>query len=629
MVQSAPVVLTPLNTVGAALLAIALGQSIPSWAHDADPVAATARIDTEPATAQQLSANAALDRLFAEDARATMTLDPLAALEQGHHVPISQFALLFTPALATRQREANTRALMALGQIDRSRLDPARRISHAVFEETKRNEQALLSAEMQALTAVQPFNHFGGFHIAYPELSASGSGTSLNTAADYDLLIARHRALRQVFGQAIARFREGMALGVTEPRLIVDNMIVQIDGLLAQPIARSPFMSPAQHFPEGIAAPERARIARELAAVTQGDVYPAYRALRRFLADEYRPAAREQVGLSALRGGDQLYRQLARYHTTLDLDPATVHQLGLDEVARIQARMDQVKQELGFEQPVRAFFDTIRTDPRFHPRTEEQLAEGFRAVGRKVDALAPQYFLQVPKTPLQIQSYPAYRAKFEAGGSYAQGSADGAQPGVFFFNTYDLKSRFLTGITTLYLHEGAPGHHFQISLAQENTALPDFQRFGGNTAYIEGWALYAETLGYEMGLYQEPMQHWGTLDDEMLRAMRLVVDTGLHTKGWSREQAVDYMLANSGMGRSDAQAEVDRYIANPGQALAYKIGALTIQRLRKEAEAALGNRFDIRLFHDQMLGSGALPMPVLEDKVRRWIAAGGRAGYLR
>jgi uncharacterized protein (DUF885 family) len=191
---------------------------------------------------------------------------------------------------------------------------------------------------------------------------------------------------------------------------------------------------------------------------------------------------------------------------------------------------------------------------------------------------------------------------------------------VFYYNTYDLPSRFLTGITTLYLHEGIPGHHFQISLAQENTALPDFQRFGGNTAFVEGWALYAETLGYEMGFYKDPWQHWGTLDDEMLRAMRLVVDTGLHTKGWSREQAIDYMLANSGMGRTDATAEVERYIAIPGQALAYKIGALTIQRLRKKAESELGPRFDVRAFHEQVLGSGALPVAVLEAKIDRWIA---------
>ena len=220
-----------------------------------------------------------------------------------------------------------------------------------------------------------------------------------------------------------------------------------------------------------------------------------------------------------------------------------------------------------------------------------------------------------------IAPYPAYRGRYEAGASYDDGAPDGTRPGTFWFNTYDLPSRFLTGMTTLYLHEGVPGHHFQISLAQENAALPDFQRFGGNNAFVEGWALYAETLGYPMGLYRNPAQHWGTLDDEMLRAMRLVVDTGLHADRWSREQAVAYMLANSGMGRSDAEAEVDRYIADPAQALSYKIGALTIQRLRAEAEAALRARFDIRAFHGVVLGSGALPLPVLEAKVREWILA--------
>lgn len=613
--------------MGAALLATAMVHPAPLLAHEAS--LAPARLDAAPAKATQLSANAMLDRLFAEDARQTMALDPLGALEQGQRVSIQQFTLLFTPELARRRREANARTLATLARIDQARLDPGHRISYAVFEDTKRKEQALLRPEVQALTAVQPFNHFGGFHIAYPELSGPGTAAALTSVADYDQLIARHRELDHVFSQAIARFREGMASGVTAPRLTVDNMIVQIDGLLAQPVDQSPFMGPVRQFPDSIPASERSRISDELTSATQREVYPAYRALRRFLAEEYRPVAREQVGLSAIAGGDQLYRLLARYHTTLDLDPSAVHQLGLNEVAQIKARMVAVKQELGFDGPLGAFFDHIRTDPRYHPRTEEELAEGFRAVGRRVDALAPQYFLNLPRTPLNIQPYPAYRAKFEAGGSYAQGTADGAQPGVFFFNAYDLKSRFLTGVSTLYLHEGAPGHHFQISLAQENTALPDFQRFGGNTAYIEGWALYAETLGYEMGFYKDPMQHWGTLDDEMLRAMRLVVDTGLHTKDWSRDQAVDYMLANSGMGRSDAEAEVDRYIANPGQALAYKIGALTIQRLRKEAEASLADRFDIRLFHDQVLGSGALPMPVLEAKVRRWITAGGPAGYLR
>lgn len=581
---------------------------------------ATAKIDVAP-TPPEISANVALDRLFAADLHQSLALDPLGALQQGKRVPTSQFLLLFTPQLALERREANNRLLGELGNIPPDQLDEGHRISRAVMLDAKQTEHALLSPESLALTEVQPFNHFGGFHVSYPELSSPGSGLVLENAGDFELLIERHRALPKVFDAAIARFREGMSAGTTEPRLTVDNMITQIDALLAQPVDRSPFMSAARSFPEGMTQAQRNQMRHDLHDVTAKVVYPAYRNLRRFLAEEYRPVARETVGLSALPGGMALYRRLVRMNTTLDLDPAAVHELGLGEVARIQRDMDRVKGELGFTGPLRDFFDHIRTDPKYHPRTEAELSEGFRAIGRKVDALAPRYFLHLPRTPLQIQSYPPYRAKFEAGGSYAQGSPDGRLPGTFFFNTYDLKSRFLTGIATLYLHEGAPGHHFQISLAQENTALPDFQRFGGNTAYIEGWALYAETLGYQMGFYKDPMQHWGTLDDEMLRAMRLVVDTGLHTKGWSRNKAVDYMLANSGMGRSDAEAEVDRYIAIPGQALSYKIGALTIQRLRKEAEAALGSRFDIRQFHDQVLGSGALPMQVLEAKVRRWIAA--------
>jgi uncharacterized protein (DUF885 family) len=275
---------------------------------------------------------------------------------------------------------------------------------------------------------------------------------------------------------------------------------------------------------------------------------------------------------------------------------------------------------LGYKGTLHEFFEHVRTDPQFHPASRKELEQGFARIGREVAQQIPLLFSHEPKTPLLIQPYPAYREKFEPGGSYQQGSADATRPGIFYFNSYDLPSRFLTGMTTLYLHEGAPGHHFQISLAQENETLPEFQRFDGNNAFVEGWALYAETLGYDMGLYKDPRQHWGTLDDEMLRAMRLVVDTGIHAQGWSREQAIDYMLANSGMGRTDATSEVERYIANPAQALSYKIGALTIQRLRQRAERELGAEFDIRVFHDQVLDSGALPLPVLEEKIDNWIA---------
>ena len=267
------------------------------------------------------------------------------------------------------------------------------------------------------------------------------------------------------------------------------------------------------------------------------------------------------------------------------------------------------------------FFDHLRTDPKLKLKSREALTQGYYAIGKAVDTKLPEFFSIVPKAKLDIRPYDPTIEKFQAGGSYEQGTPDAKRPGTFYFNAYDLPSRTTPGMTTLYLHEGSPGHHFQISLAQENEALPPFMRFGGNTAYVEGWALYAETLGYDMGFYNDPYQRFGTLSDEMLRAMRLVVDTGIHSKGWTREKSIAYMLAHSDMGKTDATAEVERYIAIPSQALAYKIGALTIQRLRKHAMDELGDKFDIKQFHAQVLMTGALPLAILEKKIDAWIAA--------
>ena len=598
--------------------ALALLTTTPLHAAEASPAATAA-------------ADAQLDQFFAEQERSGAALDPIGSLERGEPVRAEQLRLLYTPSLAARRRALNARALARLAQFPPERLDPAHRISLEVFRAMKLEERDELRPEIEAITSVQPFDHFGGFHIEYAGIASGAGAQPFRTVTDYEATLARNKAFATVLDNAILRFREGLAGRETEPRLTVQNMIAQIDALLAQPLDKSPFLEPVNAFPKSFDTATRVRLANDYRAVLTHDVLPAYKRLRGFLHDEYLPAARVSVGLSAMPGGPALYRQLVRAHTTLDMPPAQIHQLGLDEVARIHAEMAGVSHQMGFAGPLSAFFDHIRNDPRYHPQSAGQLSDGFRKIGHAVDEAAPRYFLHMPRTPLSIQAYPEYRAKFEAGGSYSEGAADASRPGTFFYNTYDLKSRFLTGVTTLYLHEGAPGHHFQISLAQENESLPDFQRFGGNTAYVEGWALYAETLGYEMGLYTDPWQHWGTLDDEILRAMRLVVDTGLHMSGpakdgnsnWSREQAIDYMLANSGMGRSDATAEVERYIANPGQALAYKLGALTIQRLRKQSETALGKSFDIRQFHEEVLDSGALPLPVLEAKIDRWIARGG------
>jgi uncharacterized protein (DUF885 family) len=343
--------------------------------------------------------------------------------------------------------------------------------------------------------------------------------------------------------------------------------------------------------------------------------------MRDFLQNEYLAHARDGVGLMYMKGGNALYRYEVQSTTTLPMSPEQIHELGLKEVARITKDFEAVRQQVGFTGDLHAFFDYMRTSPKFAPKSREQLQNDFYRIKKAVETKVPQFFSMVPRTQLVIRAYPAYREKFEAGGSYDAGSADGSRPGTFYFNAYDLPSRFTWEETTLFLHEGEPGHHFQISLAQENSKLPNFMRFGGNTAYVEGWALYAETLGYPMGFYDDPYQRFGTLNDEMLRAMRLVVDTGIHSKGWTRDQAIAYMLANSGESKTDATAEVERYIAIPSQAVAYKIGSLTIQRLRDEARAKLGPKFDIREFHAQILGSGALPLSILEAKIDRWIAA--------
>jgi len=421
--------------------------------------------------------------------------------------------------------------------------------------------------------------------------------------------------------RAIGRFREGMASGVVQPKLVVRNVIEQLTLQLAQGVEGSTFYGPVKTFPEGISAADQARLRAAHAAVIRDEIRPAYVRLRDFLKNEYLPVAREGVGLVHMKGGPDLYRFLIEQNTTLPLTADYVHNLGLSEVARIKSEMETVKNRVGFKGTLPQFFEHIRTDPKFKPESKAWMTARYYEIGRKVDERIGELFSTLPKSKLEIRPVPDYREKTDAGGSYQAGTPNGSRPGVFYYNTYDLPSRTTPGMETLYLHEGAPGHHFQISLAQENEALPNFMRFGGNTAFVEGWALYAETLWDELGMATDPYQRYGGLDDEMLRAMRLVVDTGIHSKGWTRDQAIQYMLANSAMGKTDATAEVERYIAIPGQALAYKLGQLKILELRARAEKALGSRFDIREFHEQVLMTGALPLTVLDQKIDDWIAS--------
>lgn len=598
------------------------GDRISSSADLVTAAAQDAAPDTrEPAGADQ-SAHDRLFALFADADEASLKLNPTSAIGRGDLRYADKLTYALTDEYIAALKANAEGNLARLEAIDRDSLDETDRIAWDVFAYNQKQALKGLTPERLALTEVRPLNHFFGFHNSYPTFASGKGSAPFKTVADYENSNARHREYAAFIDRAIGKFREGMASGVIETKLTIGNVVQQLDTQLALPVEKSPFWGPIDAFPADFPAADKARLTAETRTAL-GEVYAANTRLRDFLKGEYLPVARTSVGLSQMKGGPELYAALIESTTTLPLTADYLHNLGLSEVARIRSGMEQVKQEVGFKGTLAQFFDYIRTDPKFKMPTREALTEGYYAIGKKVDALVPQYFSLVPKTKLEIRPYEPFREKFEAGGSYNSGTPDGSRPGVFYFNAYDLPSRTTPGMTTLYLHEGAPGHHFQISLARENAALPAFMRFGGNTAYVEGWALYAETLGYPMGLFDDPYQRQGTLDDEMLRAMRLVVDTGLHAKGWSRKQAIDYMLANSAMGRTDATAEVERYIAIPSQALAYKVGALTIQRLRKKAEDALGPKFDIRRFHAEILNTGALPMPVLEAKIDRWIAAGG------
>ncbi|QJB70036.1 DUF885 domain-containing protein [Parasphingorhabdus halotolerans] len=584
--------------------------------------AATAAADAaqEQAKPAKMTEGEKMKALFARSDEENLKRNPIGALFRGDQRYADQLGDYISDAYFAGEKAAEAAELAALMKIDRTKLSASDKIAYDVFKRDK--EQALkgYSDEIMALTVVRPLNHFSGFHTFYPDFASGKGAAPFKTVKNYEDNLKRHKQFVTIFDRSVGRFREGMDSGVVETKLTITNVIEQLATQIGLGLEKSPFMGPVQNFPEDFSEADKKRLTAEYEVATK-DIFASFQRMHDFLKTEYLPVAREEVGLSAMKGGEVLYENMIENTTTLPLKADYIHDLGLSEVTRIKTEMEEIKDEVGFEGSLSEFFTYLRTDAKFHPKSRESLTQRYYDMGKTVDAKIGTLFKVLPKSPLEIRPYDEAVEKFQAGGSYQSGTPDGSRPGIFYFNAYDLPSRNTSGITTLYLHEGAPGHHFQISLAQENEALPNFMRFGGNTAFVEGWALYAEKLGYDMELYNDPYQRFGHLDDEMLRAMRLVVDTGLHSKSWTREQAIQYMLDNSSMGKTDATAEVERYIAIPSQALAYKIGALTIQRLRAKSEKALGDRFDPREFHDQVLNTGALPMTVLEKKIDDWIAS--------
>jgi|KBSMisStandDraft_5_1062788.scaffolds.fasta_scaffold23090_3 uncharacterized protein (DUF885 family) len=574
-----------------------------------------------PAAAAQASAHDRLFKVFKDSDEASLQRNPVQALFRGDLRYADRLGDLFSDAHYQAEKAAAEQDLAALHTVPRDQLSATDQIAYDVFENQTEETLKGFQPDLLTITEALPMNHFFGIHTEYPTIAGGQGAAPFKTVADYDNNLKRNRDFAANIDEAIRQWKKGEAEGIVDTKLTVRNMIEQLDNQLKMKPEDSPYWGPIKDFPASIGTGDRARLTNEYRTSLTTVVYPALQRMHDFLANEYLAHARDGQGLMYMKGGDKYYRYLIEGTTTEPLDPEQVHQLGLSEVARITKGFEEIQSEVGFKGTLREFFDYMRTSPKFQPKSKEELEQGFAAVKRKVEAKVPQFFSQVPRAGLVIRPYPPYREKFEAGGSYEQGTPDGSRPGTFYFNAYDLPSRSTWEETTLFMHEGEPGHHFQISLAQEDPNLPAFMRFGGNTAYVEGWALYSESLGYPMDMYGDPYQRFGNLNDEMLRAMRLVVDTGIHSKGWTRDQSIQYMLDHSGESKTDATAEVERYIAIPSQALAYKIGQLKITELRDKAKAALGPKFDIREYHAQVLDTGALPLPILEKKIDSWIAA--------
>jgi uncharacterized protein (DUF885 family) len=561
------------------------------------------------------NADAALESLVEEYFETQLELSPMSATAIGDSRYDDRLDESTTPGFREKVLGLQRAFLDRARRIDAAALSASSRITYDIF--VSEREHAL--AGQRFPEELMPFNQMSGLPM---DLAVYGSGSGpqpFATAKDYDRFLERMRQFPRWADGAIALMREGMARGITVPRPAMAKVLPQLREIVTTDLADNIFWSPIESMPAGIGKADRERIRAAYRAALTSEVMPAYRRLADFIERDYLPAARTTVGWTDLADGADWYRWRVRDATTMDMPPGEIHALGLAEVARIRGEMMAVKQQVGFTGDLDAFFRHLEEDPRFYFTNEQDLLEAYRDVKHHIDALLPKMFADFPKADYEIRAVEPFRAASAAGASYQSPSADGKRPGIFYVNTYNLKAQPRFGIETLSLHEAAPGHHFQISIQQELDDMPRFRRFNNYVSYAEGWALYAESIGKELGLFTDPYQWYGRLSDEMLRAMRLVVDTGLHTQGWTREQAIRYMLDNSSLAESDVTAEVERYIVWPGQALGYKLGQLHISALRSRAQARLGEAFDVRTFHSQVLRDGAVPMDVLTAKIDRWI----------
>ncbi len=558
------------------------------------------------------SDDARLNRLFEIDWDYNMTEYPEFATEVGYPGQNRRWTDSSLEAIERRKREMSA-PLEVIKSIDPAKISARNQSNYALFKRRLEHEVEGNRFKEEYLAISQ----LGGVQQEVPQMFENMPRRSV---ANYEDILERLRGVPTVVRQTMVLLKKGLETGITPPRITLRDVPQQAKSQTEHDPKKNPIFHVFLEMPDEIPAAEQERLRREAALILTTKVVPAFEELHEFLVKTYLPGARQGIAATDLPDGKAWYAFNIRERTTTSLTPEEIHNIGLSEVKRIHAEMEQVIKETGFKGSFEQFLRFLRTDPRFYYKDPESLLAGYRDIVKRVDPELIKLFGKLPRLPYGVQAVPAYSEKSQTTAYYMGGSLKAGRPGYFCANTYDLKTRPKWEMEPLSLHESVPGHHLQISLAQEMEGMPEFRKHEEYTAFVEGWGLYAESLGGELGLYKDPYAKFGRLTYEIWRAIRLVVDTGMHSKGWSRQQAIDYFKVNAGKTEHDIVVEVDRYIVWPGQALAYKIGELKIKELRAYAKKELGDKFDVREFHDHVLGNGAVPLDVLEAQIKEWVA---------
>ena len=543
------------------------------------------------------------------------SLSPLDATQNGQNEYNDQLQFEMTDSYRKSQMDFYTKYENALSSIDTLALSEEEKNSYEIIKWEVAVGKKLLAQP----TNLTPLQQFWGTHLTMGQFAGGTSGQPFKTEKDYANFLVRMDKYSVWIDSAMVYMKKGIAQGVVIPKALTEKVIPQFEEMLTTNVEDNLFYSAIKLMPASFSKASKKEFSEKYAATITTKLIPQYKKMTEFLKKEYLPASRATSGIGSLTFGKELYAIYAKQWTTTEMKPEAIHELGLQEVARLNAEMEKIKNQVGFKGTLIAFFDEVRNKKELKPfKKPEEVLANFESIHARIKPNVDKLFSLQPKTKFEIRRTEAFREK-TASAEYMQGTADGTRPGVFYVPIPDVVNYNFYGDEDLFLHEAIPGHHFQMSLQQENTNLPDFRRFNWFGAYGEGWALYTESLGTELGLYKDPYQYFGMLSNEIHRAIRLVVDTGIHSKGWSREQAIQYSLNNEAESEASIVSEIERYMAIPGQALSYKIGQMKIIELRKKAEAKMGSKFDIKKFHEKVLGSGVMPLALLEKKINAWI----------